>query len=213
MSGAAHHMPALWQAFRSRTETKEFPDWSRFISDWLEAAGWPGDAELTQQEEKLIELWNNALSELAALGLVSPAVTFESALSHLRRLLSKSVEPGDWSSPVQVLEASEAAGVGFESAIVVGLSEESWPPRQSLSPLIPLALQRAHGVPGSTTAGAQHERERLTAALFRESDTTHRRDLFSSSCASCQTVCAARISRSGNLDWATPSPVLSQSFS
>ena len=171
---AASQCPALLticrrlrQVFRSRTETKEFPGWSRFISDWLEAAGWPGDAELTQREEKLIELWNNALSELAALGLVSPAVTFESALSHLRRLLSKSVEPGDWSSPVQVLEASEAAGLGFESAIVVGLSEESWPPRQSLSPLIPLALQRAHGVPGSTTPSAQYERERLTDALFR----------------------------------------------
>jgi ATP-dependent helicase/nuclease subunit B len=170
---AASQCPALLslcrrlaRVLRSKTETKEFAGWSRFISDWLEAAGWPGDAELTQQEEKSIELWNGALSELAALGLVSPAVPFASALSHLQRLLSKSIEPGDWSSPIQVLDASEAFAIEFQSAIVVGISEENWPPRQDLSPLVPLALQRAQRIPGSTIASAQEERERLTAALF-----------------------------------------------
>ncbi len=171
---AAVHCPALLVTCRrlrrllpSKIEKKELPDWSRFLSDWLEAAGWPGDIELTGQEEKIIELWNEALSELAALGLVSPAVTFDSALTHLRRLLSKSVEPGDWSSPVQVLDASEASGLEFTSGIAVGLSEESWPPRQTLSPLVPFALQRAYKVPGSTPQSAQQERERLTASLFR----------------------------------------------
>jgi ATP-dependent helicase/nuclease subunit B len=171
---AAAHCPALLVTCRrlrrllpSKIETKELPAWSRFISDWLEAAGWPGDAELTEPEEKIVELWNEALSELAALGLVCPAVTFDSALTHLRRLLSKSVEPGNWSSPVQVLDASEASGLEFASGVAIGLSEESWPPRQTLSPLVPFALQRAHKVPGSTTQSAQQERERLTAALFR----------------------------------------------
>jgi len=171
---AALHCTALLAACRrlrrllpSKIEMKELPAWSRFISDWLEAAGWPGDTGLTEREEKIVELWNEALSELAALGLVSPAVTFDSALTHLRRLLSKSVEPGNWSSPVQVLDASDAAGLEFTSGIVVGLSEESWPPRQALSPLVPFALQRAHKVPGSTPQSAQEERERLTASLFR----------------------------------------------
>ena len=157
----------LERVLGSQAETKEFAGWSRFISDWLDAAGWPGDATLTEQEEESVTSWNDALSELAALGLVSPAVSFESALSHLRRLLSKSVEQGDWSSPIQVLDASEAPGVKFESAIVLGMSEETWPPRQDLSPLVPLALQRTHRVPGSTVASVHEERERLTAALFQ----------------------------------------------
>jgi ATP-dependent helicase/nuclease subunit B len=151
----------------SKTETKELPGWSRFISDWLEVAGWPGDAELTEQEEKIVDLWNEALSGLAALGLVSPAVTFDSALTHLRRLLSKSVEAGNWLSPVQVLDASDAANLEFVSAIAVGLSEETWPPRETLSPLVPFALQRAHKVPGSTMQSAREQREDQTAALFR----------------------------------------------
>jgi ATP-dependent helicase/nuclease subunit B len=170
---AALHCPALLVTCRrlrrllpSKDEKKELPGWSRFISDWLEAAGWPGDAELTEREENIVELWNEALSELAALGLVSPTVTFDSALTHLRRLLSKSVEAGNWSSPVQVLDAAAASGLEFASGIVVGISEESWPPREPLSPLVPLALQRAHKVPASTMQSAQEQRERLTAALF-----------------------------------------------
>lgn len=171
---AALHCPALLIAcrrlrrvLRSKTETKELPAWSRFISDWLEAAGWPGDAGLTEHEEQIVELWNDALSELAALGLVLPAVTFDSALAHLRRLLSKSVEPGDWSSPVQVLDASSASGLEFASGVAVGLSEDAWPPRQTMSPLVPLVLQRAHQAPGSTMQTAREQRERLTCALFR----------------------------------------------
>jgi probable DNA repair protein len=174
MEQAAVHCPTLLATCRrlrrllpSKNEKKELPGWSRFISDWLEAAGWPGDAELTEREEKIVELWNEALSELAALGLVSPAVTFESALTHLRRLLSKSVEVGNWSSPVQVLEAAGASGLEFASGIAVGLSEENWPPREPVSPLVPFALQRAYKVPGSTPQSAQDERERRTAALFR----------------------------------------------
>jgi ATP-dependent helicase/nuclease subunit B len=171
---AAFQCPALLAICRrlrrvlpSKTETKELPGWSRFISDWLEVAGWPGDAELTEQEEKIVDLWNEALSGLAALGLVSPAVTFDSALTHLRRLLSKSVEAGNWLSPVQVLDASDAANLEFVSAIAVGLSEETWPPRETLSPLVPFALQRAHKVPGSTMQSAREQREDQTAALFR----------------------------------------------
>src|SRR6185503_19912428 len=48
----------------SQAETKEFAGWSRFISDWLDAAGWPGDATLTEQEEESVTSWTDALSEL-----------------------------------------------------------------------------------------------------------------------------------------------------
>ena len=52
------------------------------------------------------------------------------------------LERGDWLSPIQVLDAEQAEGVVFDVAIAVGLSEESWPSRRRISPLIPLKLQR-----------------------------------------------------------------------
>lgn len=170
---AARHCPvlsAIWPQVRRvlqrKTPLKELADWSQFIGDLLEAAGWPGDAELTEQEQQIVEVWKNGLSGLAALGLVVPAATFDVAVTHLRRLLAQPVECGDWSSPVQILDASDARGLVFDRSIAVGLAEETWPSPQSLSPLIPLKLQRSSQVPGSWAQSAREERVRSTQALL-----------------------------------------------
>jgi probable DNA repair protein len=144
---------------------RQLSEWSRFISDLLAALGWPGDSELTRSEEAMVDQWKTQLSALSGLGLVSPPVTLPVALGHLRRLLSRPLEKGDWSSPIQVLDAASAYGVEFDSAVVVGMSEESWPIPVRLSPLIPLALQRLHQVPGSTAKSVRAERMRATGAL------------------------------------------------
>ena len=140
-------------------EARSLPEWSAKISDLLGAMGWPGEANLTAREERIIDQWKEQLSTLSGLGLVSPAVTFETALANLRRLLSVRLERGEWSSPIQVLDAEQAEGVVFDAAIALGLSEETWPPRRRVSPLIPLKLQR---FPRS----AADERLRATRVLF-----------------------------------------------
>jgi ATP-dependent helicase/nuclease subunit B len=146
----------------------ELPVWSAFIADVLKAAGWPGDAPLTRIEEQALEQWNEVLSSLASLGLVANRLTYDAALTHLRRLLSApGPEQGDWSSPVQILEATEASGLAFDSAVVTGLSDETWPPPIDISPLVPWRLQRAHDVPGSTAQSIYAVRDRLTHALFQ----------------------------------------------
>jgi probable DNA repair protein len=76
------------------------------------------------------------------------------------------VERGDWSSPVHILDASEASGLSFDLVLATGLSDENWPPPQTLSPFIPLALQRAHQVPGSWAQSAREERKRSTCAIL-----------------------------------------------
>ncbi|MGA8028537.1 MAG: PD-(D/E)XK nuclease family protein [Bryobacteraceae bacterium] len=142
--------------------------WSNFMGDLLEAMGWPGDLELTLQEQAVVDAWKNALSGLAALGLVSPPVSFEIALSHLRRLLSKgNLQRGDWPSPIQILDASDAPGLEFDCAFVTGLGSETWPKLLDASPLVPLKLQRAQGVPGASGQSIAGEKERLTRALFQ----------------------------------------------
>lgn len=141
------------------SELRPLPEWSEFISDLLGAMGWPGEVALTAREERITAQWKEQLSTLAGLELVSPAMTFEAALSNLRRLLSVRLERGEWSSPIQVLDSSQAEGVRFDAAMAVGLSEENWPPNQRISPLIPLKLQRAG-------LNAAEERLRATRVLF-----------------------------------------------
>jgi probable DNA repair protein len=148
--------------------------WAQFISDLLRAAGWPGDAELTADEQDVIEAWKNAISELGTLGAVVASVPLEQALAMLRRILTRDrgIAPGSLSSPVQILDARDAPGVRWDAAIVTGLAEETWPPAIRVSPLIPLRLQVQQGAPGAGAAGFQQESRRLTEALFAAAPVT-----------------------------------------
>ncbi len=170
---AAWNCPILYQVLRRIFRIKKqmlssmpLPAWSAAFSDILETAKWPGVEHVTEAEQRAVNQWNRALSELASLGLVSPSVDFRQALSHLRAILNRPSEIGDWSSPVQVLDANSSDGIEFDHSFVVNACEDAWPPPLSLSPLIPYTLQRHHQVPASSPDAVAEERTRKTAALF-----------------------------------------------
>jgi ATP-dependent helicase/nuclease subunit B len=163
---------AVRRVLKSKSRIQELPVWSQFFGDLLGAAGWPGDLELDTREQEVVETWKNVLSTLASIGMVSAPVTFDVALAQLRSLLTSSgIETGDFSSPIQILDAAEAHALQFDFAVVTGLSDEAWPPRVNLSPLVPLTLLRAHKVPGSEPQSMQIERERATRSLFESAPT------------------------------------------
>ena len=155
------------RSLRRNPASDTFSGWTRFIGDLLGSLGWPGDDELTAHEQDLLEAWKDAVSELAALSLVSGLVTLDQALIQLKVLLAGHWDQTGASAPIHILDASQAAGFEFDSAFALGLSEETWPPAQSFtSPLIPLQLQRERGLPGSSPTSLFKERSQLTAALF-----------------------------------------------
>lgn len=161
----------LWSRINEVLSAKriraEFSYWSEFAGRLLKETGWPGDGDLNEADQSAIEAWENALADLATLDLVSEPVSWEEATAHLRGLLPSCGEIGTWDSPIQILDAIEAAGLQFEAAMLCGLSDDTWPPRVEYgSPLIPLKLQRACGMPGSTPQSARAERDRVTRALF-----------------------------------------------
>lgn len=145
----------------------DFAFWSEFFSDILSVLGWPGDAELSVEEQHLVEIWKEKLSTLASLTLVSGRVTFEDALSPLQKLLD---EPGpavgDFFSPIQIIDTSQAAGLVFDHAFVAGLSEGNELVRSQRSPLIPPRLQRALGVSGASANSLQQETEQALNNMF-----------------------------------------------
>ncbi len=143
-----------------------FAGWSEFIGELLQSAGWPGDQEFGSAEQKAIEAWKHALSQFSALSLVSDPVSFEAALAELRLILRAGFEQGSVRAPIQVVDSSQSAGLEFDTALVAGLSEDLWPPSAFGSPLIPLKLQREHGLPGSSPHSLRFERQRLTASIF-----------------------------------------------
>lgn len=178
-SSACPGLRRLWADLRRFLETTsdllELAEWSEFIANLLSAAGWPGDSELTVNEQAVVEDWKSALTELAALGLVSPKLTLSAAVAHLHSILtSRTIQTGDLSSPVQILDASSAYGLRFDHAAVCGLSADTWPPPLRSSPFLPITLQRP------ILASATAVRAALTAALFTSAPSlfaTHSGDL------------------------------------
>jgi len=151
---------------RAPKEARELSDWSEFFGNLLQAAGWPGDTDLTAEEQDAVSAWQDALSRLASLSLISSPVKLDLALTHLRRLLGSGARPPNSLTPLHILDASDAACLAFDCACIVGMSEERWPPTRPLNPLVPLRLQRECGVPGSSTESAQEEKRRWTESLI-----------------------------------------------
>jgi probable DNA repair protein len=172
---ASRNCPLLVTAWRlvrrvleDQSAQADLASWSHFIGDLLKAFGWLGDIDLSATEQSVFDSWQSALSNLGALGMVAGPVRFEVAFAHLRRLLSAAgPKTGSWSSPIQILDSTDAAGLAFDEAFLVGLSEETWPPRERLSPFIPLALQRAYSIPGSSADTVRELATRRTRALFQ----------------------------------------------
>ena len=173
MEYVSRRCPQLAQIWRNLAPVVErnksldtFAGWSRFIGWLLQAAGWPGDQELSNAEQNTIEAWKNSLSQLGALSLVSDAVSFETAVRELRILLRTGSERGSLLAPIQILDPSQAIGLEFDVALLLGMSEEFWPPASFASPLVPLKLQRERGVSASSPQILRAERQRMTASIF-----------------------------------------------
>src|SRR5579884_3421666 len=171
---AAQHCPQFQDVLRGvrrvlkeKPATAEFSVWSEFFSDLLEAFGWPGPPPLNLEEEELVETWKSKLSVLASLSPVSRAATYQEALTHLQSILNEAYSvTGNFLSPIQVLDAQDAAGLRFDHAFVAGLSEENNFFTASTSPLIPLSLQRACDIPGVSARSAHENRQQVLSHLF-----------------------------------------------
>ena len=160
----------IFRAKKKLAQSMRLPAWSAAFSDILQTAKWPAIEHLTDAEQRAVDRWNNALSELASLGLVAPPVSLSMAISHLRSILSGPCEVGTWSSPVQFLDAGSCEGIEFDHTFLLNMSEDAWPAASGLSPLIPYGLQRAHQVPASQPESLVEERERKTNALLTSAD-------------------------------------------
>ena len=142
--------------------------WAHSFARLLEALGWPGERALDSAEYQLTRAWHKTLDGLVSLRLVRAQMSRSEALSWLQRIAEGTgFQPETAETPIQVLDPQGAAAMAFDRVWMLGLTEESWPPRPHPNPFIPVALQKQYGIPGAD-AGAELERSRtLQEALVR----------------------------------------------
>ena len=125
--------------------------WVKSFDEWLKRFGWPGERSLDSSEFQLLAKWKEALSEMALLDSVLSVCTYQSALSHLARILDEiSFQPETVEAPVQILGISGAAAMQFDYLWVLGAHDQVLPGLVQPDPFVPLSLQRSYAMPHST---------------------------------------------------------------
>ena len=127
--------------------------WARAISDALAVAGFPGERVLDSAEYQTLKRWHDLIAGFAALDRVVPRMVYAEALSRLRRMAADTpFQPESPEVPIQILGVLETSGLTFDCLWVMGLDDEHWPPPQRPNPFLPLAVQRAAGLPQCSAA-------------------------------------------------------------
>ena len=146
-----------------RNARKPPGDWSREFAGLLAAIGFPGERGLDSNEFQALVKLREALAALATLERIVPRMRFDDALARLARIVAEAMFQAEApDTPLQILGVLESAGLNFDHLWVMGLTEETWPMAARPNPFIPVALQRAAGVPESSAALSLQLDQRIT---------------------------------------------------
>ena len=137
---------------RRATLTTWVTVWRRLLGE----LGW-GDHDSTVPDD-----WESALNDLVLLTPILGRLDLSDALAELERILGRPQRLG--AVPLHgifLLANPEDVGPGYDAAWVSGLTDTQWPQASQPIPLLPLTLQRRHGMPWATSAAAL-EQSRIT---------------------------------------------------
>ncbi|WP_165954260.1 PD-(D/E)XK nuclease family protein [Seongchinamella unica] len=139
--------------------------WIAELNRVLDAWGWPGPGPLDSLEYQQVEAWYQVLEGYASLDTLCGELELDSAVALLQRCCQGQIsQPQTADTNIQVLGPLEAAGLQFDYIWFCGLQGSRWPAPVRPNPFIPMALQRKHEMPHSSS-----EREwQYAATLMRQ---------------------------------------------
>lgn len=143
---------------------KAASEWAKAFSEALRAVGFPGERPLDSAEHQALERWHALLAEFGTLERVTGRMGFVEACQRLAHMAREAIfQPEAPDVPVQVMGILESAGIEFDHLWVMGLTDEAWPLPARPNPFLPVALQRAAGIPQADSASSLELDRRITA--------------------------------------------------
>lgn len=160
----AHRLAGLSRMAKEQLHGAKRPgEWGRVFSALLEAVGFPGERTLDSAEYQTLKKFHETIAGFAALDRVAGRMRPEDACTRLARIAADTLfQPEAPEVPIQVLGVLESAGIEFDHLWVMGLTDEVWPIAARPNPFIPVALQRAAGVPEASAAASLELDRRIT---------------------------------------------------
>jgi ATP-dependent helicase/nuclease subunit B len=104
----------------------------------------------TNGEKVQLRAWQELPATVLSCNQLRGNCTLAQALHFMRTLLQKqTVPPLLQTAPVMILSPLASAGLRFSHVWCLGMTERQWPAEPSPSPFLPLAQQKAAGLPGT----------------------------------------------------------------
>jgi len=178
-SDSHYRVPACPVLSRSLADVEKFArdnlsasrraaEWGKAISALLDLFGFPGERALDSSEYQTLKKFHETVASFAALDRVAGRMRFADACERLQRIAADTLfQPEAPDVPIQVLGILEGAGMEFDHLWVMGLTDEAWPIPARPNPLIPIALQRAAGVPESSGHSSLELDRRITQGWLK----------------------------------------------
>lgn len=155
-----------------KTEQRSHSDWAEGIRDLLAAASWGAGKGEDSVEFQTRRKWESALDELATLDFDGLRVGFVQALEALLRIAQQTMfAPESREAPVQIMGPLEAAGSTFDAVWFLRSGDLTWPTPRSSNPLLPWALQRDLGMPGTDAQRDAQHASRITQRIAESAAT------------------------------------------
>jgi ATP-dependent helicase/nuclease subunit B len=142
--------------------------WAMIARELLRAFGWPSGVALDSAEFQCTQSWGELFSSVLSLEVLDWRCDFGGFVARLERAAAaRNFKPETLHAPVQLMSLEESAGSLFDALWIGGCSDDRWPDSPRGSPLIPIALLKAAGVPVATTPEAEARMARITSRLLQ----------------------------------------------
>ena len=123
-------------------------EWAELVPQLLAEVGWPGKGGGSSAEFQAARRLQRVVDLCGSLGFDGRQVSWRDYLAELERALEEtlfSAESQD--APILIAGPSESAGLSADAIWFLGVSEEAWPARGNLHPLLPAGVQREASMP------------------------------------------------------------------
>lgn len=163
---ALQQVAELGRRWQVRRQPASPAQWRARFTVLLQSWGWPART-LDSIEYQQFQHWQDALTEFAALDVVSASMSLHEALSALQQVLQgKIFQPEVEEGGLHVVGLLETAGLQFSAAWICGMGARQWPAAAAAHPLLPRALQRRLRMPHSDAARELAFSEQISRSLL-----------------------------------------------
>ena len=149
-SGAwANRMFAAQQLLRSAAQRSRSPlEWAELAPRLLTALGWPGSEHGSGIDFEATRRLQQVFDQCGSLGFNGRQLSWKEFLRELERALDETLFAAEsQDAPLLIAGPSESAGLSADAIWFLGASEDAWPARGSLHPLLPSEVQRETKMP------------------------------------------------------------------